>query len=226
MSEASFNFNDPPEQPEKPSARKRAEARATEMAKTLSDRLSKVKGGAYLTPKVLLIGGGATAVLLVCVVLYVGGSRMLGGKSRTTDGNKGAASSGGGKGYAQKVLDADPALFTGANVRSHKNVVKDFTPKHPAGTKADAIQAITMLTPPHTTNNPPQFIRHNEGVSAMIGLRCNPALWNAVFGNPQNVRTNVHNKHEWLIRCSDGALRCVGDILGNRYFGVDVVFIE
>jgi len=83
-----------------------------------------------------------------------------------------------------------------------------------------------MLTPGMTTNNPPKFIRHNEGTSAFFGVRCNPALWNAVFGSPQSVRTNVHNKHEWIIRCSDGDLRCVGDILGNQYFGVDVVFKE
>lgn len=185
-------------------------------------RLSEVGKGSHLTPKRLLIGGGIAAVLLVGVMVVMAGSWMFGDKSSTSDGNKGGSSSGGGKGYAQRVLDADPALFTGTNVRNHKQVVKDFTPKHPAGTKADAIQALTMLTP----GSAPKFIRHSEGLSALIVLRCNPLLWKAVFGSPENVTTNMHNKHEWLIRCSDGDLRCVGDILGNRYFGVDVVFIE
>jgi hypothetical protein len=197
-------------------------------------RLSEVGKGSLLTPKRLAIGSGVAAVLLVSFVVFAAGSWMFGGKNSDTNGpenkrtvqSSGSSTLSGSKGFAQKVLDADPNLFTGTNVRSHKNVVKDFTPKHPAGTKADAIQAIAMLTPGMTTNNPPKFIRHNEGTSAFFGVRCNPALWNAVFGSPQSVRTNVHNKHEWIIRCSDGDLRCVGDILGNQYFGVDVVFKE
>ncbi|MBM4076597.1 MAG: hypothetical protein FJ267_13280 [Planctomycetes bacterium] len=163
-------------------------------------------------------GGVSGSFIVVLKDCTRGGSSEAGAKQ------SGGNTSGGGSGFAQKVLDADPNLFTGSNVRSYKNVVKDFTPKHPAGTKADAIQAIAMLTP----GNPPHFIRHSEGVSSFIGLRCNPALWKAVFGSPKNLREvkGRFTKHHWIIRCSDGDLRCVGDILGNQLLALDVVFKE
>lgn len=137
------------------------------------------------------------------------------------DSGKGAGSSG-GKRFAQKVLDADPKLFTGPNVRSHKNVVKDFTPKHSAGTKADAIQALTMLTP----GSAPSRIKEGGSYTYAFGLRCNPALWNAVFGSPANVHQGRNNKQNWLIKCSDGDLLCVGDILGNQMIALDTVIEE
>lgn len=133
------------------------------------------------------------------------------------ESGKGAGSSG-GKGYAQKVLDADPKLFTGPNVRSAQNV-KEFTPKHSAGTKADAIQALTMLTP----GSAPSRIKEGGSYTYAFGLRCNPALWNAVFGSPANVHQGRNNKQNWLIKCNDGDLLCVGDILGNQMIALDTV---
>lgn len=133
------------------------------------------------------------------------------------DSGKGAGSSG-GKRFAQKVLDADPKLFTGPNVRSPKNL-KDFTPKHTAGAKADAIQALTMLTP----GSAPSRIKEGGSYTYAFGLRCNPALWNAVFGSPANVHQGRNNKQNWLIKCSDGDLVCVGDILGNQMIALDTV---
>ena len=63
-----------------------------------------------------------------------------------------------------------------------------------------------------------------DGLTADFTLSSNSALWNAFFGNPENLReVEAYNsflhqtiiKHEWLIRCSDGDLCCVGDILGQ-----------
>ena len=140
--------------------------------------------------------------------------------SGSGDSSKGTGSSR-GKGYAQKVLDADPKLFTGPHVRSAKNL-KEFTPKHPAETKADAIQALTMLTP----GSAPRRIKEGGSFTYAFGLRCNPALWNAVFGSPANVRQGRNNKQNWFIKCNDGDLRCVGDILGNQMIALDTVIEE
>ena len=203
-------------------------------------RLSEIGKGSFLTPKRLLIGGGIAAVLLVGVMVMMAGSWMFGGKSSTSDGNKGGSSGGGGKGYAQRVLDTDPKLFTGTNVKTHENIVKLFTPKHPAGTKADAIQAISMLTPKLWEKNPPRFIRSNDGpfgdgLTADFFLSCNPALYNAVFGSPENLRTvkeydsfarRTVTYEQWLIRCSDGDLRCGGHIFGGNHLLLNTVFKE
>lgn len=156
------------------------------------------------------------SLFLPCIVIVAIGC------SGSGESGKGAGSTGGGgKGFAQKVLDADAKLFTGPNVRSPKNL-KDFTPKHTAGTKADAIQALTMLTP----GSAPKRIKEGGSFTYAFGLRCNPALWNAVFGSPANVHQGRNNKQNWQIKCSDGDLLCVGDILGNQMIALDTVIEE
>jgi len=79
-----------------------------------------------------------------------------------------------------------------------------------------------------STNNPPRFMRANglfgDGLTANFTLSSNSALRNAFFVSPENLSvveaydSFLHQtiiKHEWLIRCSDGDLCCVGDILGQ-----------
>jgi len=63
-----------------------------------------------------------------------------------------------------------------------------------------------------------------DGLTANFTLSSNSALRNAFFVSPENLSvveaydSFLHQtiiKHEWLIRCSDGDLCCVGDILGQ-----------
>jgi hypothetical protein len=224
VSEAPFDFNDPPEQPTKPSARRRVEVRATEVAKTLSDRLSKVKGGSYLTPKVLLIGGGAAAVLLVSVVLYAAGSWMFGGKSATTDSKTSGVATKSGNGFTQRVLDADSDLFTKNKMRKPDRNVKN----HPAGSKKDFLQAIELLG-------------GNTYVGTWKGeTSCTPncqvpvPVWNTLFGDVEGLKapsdkramtSNMYVNATWHLRCTDGSLTIKCDpIFGLVHVGKIILY--
>jgi hypothetical protein len=179
------------------------------------------------TAWVLAAAGAGVCVLGVCVVGMValglswfGGSRAgSSGKEATKPGVQ-QTQGGGGRGYTQRVLDADPKTFARPNVQSHRPYLKGVVAKHEPGTVADLLQAIGLLSETDYGIDRPgvlKGVRSSENGNAYVsgcGLVCTPQFWTGLFGPPQGVHTikGKFTNEGWTIKCSDGEVRFAGVI--------------
>ncbi len=180
------------------------------------------------TAWVVAAGGAGVCVLGLCVVGVVVLSLSWFGGSRAGNNSPDAklpdvqqAQSGGGRGYTQKILDADPKTFARPNVLSQKPYLKGVAAKHEPGTVADLLQAIGLLSQTDFGIVRPgvlQGVRSQENNNAYVsgcGLVCTPELWSKFFGEPQGVHplSGKFTNDGWTIKCSDGEVRFAGNIL-------------
>jgi hypothetical protein len=177
---------------------------------------------------------------LIGISIFLAGCGGSGSEAKNDD--KGAAS-GGGSGFAQKVLSLDEKSYSGGlrksgsrkGTMSINNGGAGRGPlaknggtyslekaEHSAGTMADAFQALLMLRPAQCVY---YDSNQNGKCYGMGALDLSPSLYKSVFGELEGLvdANRSGRKARWQLKCSDGTLRFVGDVIPNRLVRIEDV---